>query len=78
MANVDGQTLLMAVQAVQAQIRLLEMQIDHASEDDDISDQEDLLMGYSKAADALRLAYEAEELSSSNLPPYDMLISAKG
>lgn len=78
MANVDGQTLLMAVQAVQAQISLLEMQIDHASEDDDISDQEDLLMGYSKAADALRLAYEAEELSSSNLPPYDMLISAKG
>lgn len=78
MANVDGQTLLMAVQAVQAQIRLLEMQIDRASEDDDISDQEDLLMGYSKAADALRLAYEAEELSSSNLPPYDMLISAKG
>lgn len=78
MANVDGQTLLMAVQAVQAQISLLEMQIDHASEDDDISDLEDLLMGYSKAADALRLAYEAEELSSSNLPPYDMLISAKG
>lgn len=78
MANVDGQTLLMAVQAVQAQIRFLEVQIDNASEDDDISDQEDLLMGYSKAADALRLAYEAEELSSSNLPPYDMLIPAKG
>lgn len=78
MANVDGQTLLMAVQAVQAQIRFLEVQIDHANEDDDIGGQEDLLMGYSKAAEALRLAYEAEELSSSNLPPYDMLIPAKG
>jgi hypothetical protein len=74
MANVDGQTLLMAVQAVQAQIHALEAQIDQADEDGDISDQEDLLMGYMQAADALRLAYEAEELVSSNLPPYDMLV----
>lgn len=78
MANVDGQTLLMAVQAVQAQIRALEAQIDRAGEDDDVSDQEDLLMGYVKVADALRIAYEAEELVSSNLPPYDMLVSAQG
>lgn len=78
MANVDGQTLLMAVQAVQAQIHSLEAQIDQAGEDDDISDHEDLLMGYTQAADALRLAYEAEELVSSNLPPYDMLVSSRG
>jgi hypothetical protein len=78
MADIDGQTLLMAVQAVQAQIHSLEAQIDQAGEDDDVSDQEDLLMGYMRAADTLRVAYEAEELTSSNLPPYDRLVSTQG
>jgi hypothetical protein len=71
MADIDGQTLLMAVQAVQAQI-------DQAGEDDDVSEQEDLLMGYMRAADTLRVAYEAEELTSSNLPPDDRLVPAQG
>jgi hypothetical protein len=78
MADIDGQTLLMAVQAVQAQIHSLEAQIDQAGEDDDVSDQEDLLMGYMRAADTLRVAYEAEELTSSNLPPYDRLVPSQG
>ena len=77
MADIDGQTLLMAVQAVQAQIHSLEAQIDQAGEDDDVSDQEDLLMGYMRAADTLRVAYEAEELTSSNLPPYDRLVHSQ-
>ena len=76
MANVDGQILLMAVQAVQAQMRSLEAKIDQADEDDDVSDQEDLLMGYTQTADALRVAYEAEELITSNLPPYALLVSS--
>jgi hypothetical protein len=75
MANLDGQTLLMAVQAVHAKIRALEVQIDQAGEDDDVTDLEDLLSGYLQAADALRQAYETEELTSSNLPPYDLLVS---
>lgn len=78
MANVDGQSLLMAVQAVQAvqaQIHSLQAHIDQAHENDDVTDQEDLLMGYTQAADALRIAYEAEELVNSNLPPYVMLVS---
>ena len=74
MAQVDGQALLMAVQAVQAQIRLLSEEMDQAAEDDDLTDQEDLLAGYMQAADALRVAYEAEKLVSSNLPPYDSLV----
>ena len=74
MAQVDGQALLMAVQAVQAQIRLLSEEMDQAAEDDDLTDQEDLLAGYMRAADALRVAYEAEKLVSSNLPPYDSLV----
>jgi hypothetical protein len=78
MADIDGQTLLMAVQAVQAQIHSLEAQIDQAGEDDDVSDQEDLLMGYMRAADTLRVAYEAEELTSSNLPPYDRPVPSQG
>lgn len=75
MADIDGQTLLIAVQA---QIHSLETQIDQAGEDDDVSDQEDLLMGYMRAADTLRVAYEAEELTSSNLPPYDRLVPSQG
>lgn len=78
MADIDGQTLLMAVQAVQAQIHALEGQIDRAGEDNDVSDQEDLLMGYMRAAASLRVAYEAEELASSNLPPYDRLVPSQG
>ena len=74
MAQVDGQTLLMAVQAVQAQIILLSEEMDQAGKDDDLIDQEDLLAGYIQAADALRVAYEAEKLVSSNLPPYDLLV----
>lgn len=75
MAQVDGQTLLMAVQAVQIQIRSLSKEVDQASEEDALTEQEDLLAGYMRAADALRVAYEAEELIGSNLPPYDLLIS---
>ena len=62
----------MAVQAVQEQIRSLETQIDRA--DDDVTDQEHLLTGYTRAALALRRACEAEELISSNLAPYKMLV----
>lgn len=76
MADLDGRTLMMAVQAVDAQIHSLSAQIDHAGEDDDVIDLEDLLSGYAQAADALRAAYEAAELSSSNLPPYDTLVRA--
>ncbi|AND67849.1 hypothetical protein ATSB10_03950 [Dyella thiooxydans] len=75
MAQVDGQTLLMAVQAVRAQIRLLSEEVNRAGDDDDLTDREDLLAGYVRAADALRVAYEAEERDSSNLPPYDLLAS---
>jgi predicted transcriptional regulator len=74
MADIDAQTLLMAVQAVQAQLHALETKIDQAGEDDEVSEQEDLLTGYLRAAGIMRVAYEAEELISSNLPPYDRLV----
>lgn len=77
MANVDGQTLLMAVQAVQAQIQSLEAQIAPATENQDISELGDLLLAYTQAADTLHRAYEAEELLSSNLPPHDMLLPSR-
>ena len=35
-------------------------------------------MGYMRAADTLRVAYEAEELASSNLPPYDRPVPSQG
>lgn len=78
MSHLDGRTLMMAVQAVDAQIRALSAQIDRAGEDDDVSDLEDALSGYDQAATALRDAYEIERLASSNLPPYGQLVKADG
>ena len=34
-------------------------------------------MGYTQAAQALRFAYAAEELISSNLPPCDVLVPSR-
>lgn len=75
MADVDGQTLLMAVQAVQAQMQALEARIAQAG--DDVGNQEDLPMGYTQAAEALRRAHGAEASTSSNLPPHDMLLPSR-
>jgi hypothetical protein len=78
MPDVNGRSLMMAVQAVDAKIRSLEAHIDGAGEDDDVSDAEELLLAYSKAAEDLRTAYEIARLTSSNLPPYGRLVRDSG
>ena len=75
MPEVNGRTLVMAVQAVDAQVQALSKQIVAAGEDD-ATDLEDLLLTYMKAADELRTAYEAALKLSSNLPPYARLVHA--
>lgn len=75
MPDVNGRTLMMAVQAVDAQMRALQAQIAAAGEDDDVSDDEELLMSYEQAAQDLRAAYEIARVAASNLPPYARLVA---
>ena len=59
MPEVNGRTLVMAVQAVDAQVRTLSRQIDTASEDDDVTDLEDLLRRSLPLLDAIRNTHSA-------------------
>jgi hypothetical protein len=66
---------MMAVQAVDEKLRAITAKIDAAAEDDDdVSDLEYELMSYEKAAQELRIAYEAAVKMASNLPAYDKLV----
>jgi hypothetical protein len=73
MANIDGLTLGMAIQAMDFQIRTLEKQVDETDGPDAV-DLEDLLMRYMTAAEVLRRGYEEECAVLSNLPPYERLV----
>jgi hypothetical protein len=74
MPDVDGRTLMMAIQAVDAKMHVLKATIDGVDDDEDVTTVEDLLLGYEKAAEKLRAAYELACLAASNLPPYASLI----
>ncbi len=76
MPDVNGRTLMMAIQAVDAKMHALQAQIDNAGGDDDISDAEEMLVAYEKAAEDLRAAYEIALVTRSNLPPYAKLVKA--
>ena len=73
MANIDGLTLGMAVQAMDYQIRALAKQVDE-TEGPEGADLEDLLLRYMTAAEVLRRGYEEERAVLSNLPPYERLV----
>ena len=73
MPEINGQTLMMAVQAVNVRINALAEEADRA-EGLEARDLEDLLMSYMSAATALRKGYEEALKLSSNLPPYDELV----
>ena len=73
MPNVNGRTLVMAIQAVDFKIADLERSVDELPPDQG-ADLESLLLAYENAAEALKSAY-AEALSeASNLPPYEKLV----
>ena len=74
MPDVNGPTLMMAIQAVDKEIRALQDRIANTGSDDDISDDEEALFAYRDAARQLRDAYEIARLTSSNLLPYAQLI----
>ena len=73
MSELTAQTLIRAVQAVNAEVSRILAQRDRAS-DPELSQLEELLTSYSKAEMELNAAYEAEQSSSDNLPPYSELI----
>lgn len=79
MPDINGRTLMLAIQAVDAKIRALQASLDAAGDDEDAgADAEEMLLSYEGAADELRSAYEIARLSVSNLPPYTELITAGG
>ncbi len=71
MAEVDGNTLMMAIQAVDIEISLL---IEELKSEDPNPDDHELYMSYWKAAMKLKEAYLAEAKQVSNLPPYEKLV----
>jgi hypothetical protein len=74
MAELSAQTLVMLVQAVDAQIREIKETVNG-----DLSelepDTQELLMSYSQAAMELKAYYREAQKSFPGLPPYDKLVS---
>jgi hypothetical protein len=77
MPEVNGRTLMLAIQAVNAKVLALNDALAAAgdnAEDDAAADAEEMLMSYEAAAEELRSAYEIARLAVSNLPPYATLV----
>ena len=74
MAEINGRTLMMAIQAVDEKLQQLSQAIE-ACKEDELIDLEDMLLCYSKTADDLRKAYLLECKQCSNLPDYGKLVS---
>ena len=74
MADLDGSTLMMAIQAVHRQIERYELLLTSETLRDRAQVQS-LVASYEKAAERLREAYESEWTPGGNLPPYAKLLS---
>jgi len=74
MADVSGNTLLMAVQAVAESMDTLRERL--KTPGPDTLDDTEMLLAYTRAADELRRAYEVARLNAGNLPPYEDLLDA--
>jgi hypothetical protein len=73
MAEIDGVTLRMAIQAVDAMISDLAKQLE-ADTSSKAGELELRLVKYEKALGKLKVGYEEEQKQSSNLPPFSELI----
>lgn len=74
MPEINGRTLMMAIQAVDFKINDILKQLGDAKDDD--GELEILLLSYEKAAGSLRIGYEEALKTVSNLPPYETLVNA--
>lgn len=73
MPEINGITLMMAIQAVEFKMN----DIERSLQDETCAngaELESLLLSYDKAATALRVGYEDAVKLSSNLPPYETLV----
>ena len=70
MPEVSGRVLVLAIQAIDAEIRRLRSLPDEAV----VPGDELLLVDFENAAESLEEAYEEAMQTCSNLPPYDQLV----
>lgn len=75
MPEIDGRTLMMAIQAVDYKIIALGKQLTDSGEEDG-GELELLLLSYEKAAASLKIGYEEVLTTTSNLPPYETLVGS--
>jgi hypothetical protein len=73
MPDVDGNTLVMAIRAVDDKIHTLETARDLAG-DDSADDFFEAIMAFDKAAHRLKIGYEHALRMANNLPPYESLV----
>ena len=73
MPEVDGNTLVMAIQAVDDKLRALETARDLAGADQADDYVEDIV-AFDAAAHKLKIAYEHALRTANNLPPYEALV----
>lgn len=73
MPEINGRTLMMAIQAVDFKINNIVTQLEDA-DDTDGGELELLLLSYEKAAASLKVGYEEALKTISNLPPYETLV----
>ncbi len=73
MANLSAQTLVVAIQAVEAERRNLEAARENA-EGPEAADLDELLFSVDRAAGELKDAYTISRLEYDNLPPYEQLV----
>lgn len=71
MAEISNQTLMIAIQAVDAEIRTLRESL---AEGEAIAEEYDMLEDLQEAADDLARAYSIAVQTALNLPPYDELV----
>lgn len=74
MTTLSAQTLAMAIQAVDAEIRRFKDSVEGDIGELEPDDQE-LLLAYSQAAAELKATYLELRLSAPGIPPYDQLVS---
>jgi hypothetical protein len=74
MPQIDTDTLLVAIQAVAAQVRQLQAAV---AQDDAQPEEMQLLEEWQAAASDLERAYDVEAAVVLNLPPYDELVGGQ-
>jgi len=77
MPNVNGRTLVIAIQAVDFKMVNIEREIE-ALPADKGAELESLLLSYENAAEALKRAYQEACSEADNLPPYEKLVRGEG